>query len=335
MGIWDFLKGELLQVLEWTDDSRDTLVYRFPVQDHAIKVGAQLTVREGQVAVFVNEGKLADVFEPGRYKLETANLPILTRLMAWPHGFNSPFKAEVYFISTAQFTDQKWGTANPIPMRDPEIGAVRIRAFGTYTFRVGDAASFLREVFGTDTRFTVDEISQQLRSHVVSSFAETLGEAGLPVFDLAANYSELGETIGSSMAADFGKYGLELVSFIIENVSLPPEVEEMLDKRASMKLVGDMDNYARFQAANAMEAAASNPGGGASDGLALGAGLAMGQAMAAAMGTGSGSDAAVPGASSGGSGVAERLQKLKELLDQGLISDEDYEQKKAEVLTEL
>ena len=337
MGLFDFIKGELINVIEWTDDSRNTLVWRFPVQDNAIKMGAQLTVREGQAAVFINEGQLAYVFTPGRYELTTANMPILTKLKSWSYGFESPFKAEVYFISTTQVTDQKWGTQNPIMLRDPEFGPVRVRAFGSYNFRITDPGKFMQEIVGTDGHFTTDDITRQLRSHVVSSFTDHLGEAKVPVLDLAANYKELGAKIGETMQPDFDGYGLGLTAFLIENISLPPKVEEMLDKRTSMGILGDMGKYTQFQAAEAMEAAAKNPGSGAGDAMGIGAGLAMGQAMASAMAGATAAPAAAPAAPAAPSGndLVARLGKLKTLLDAGLISQDDFDAKKAEILASI
>ena len=337
MGLFDFIKGELINVIEWTDDSRNTLVWRFPVQDNAIKMGAQLTVREGQAAVFINEGQLADVFTPGRYELSTANLPILTKLKSWKYGFDSPFKAEVYFVNTTQFTDQKWGTQNPIMLRDAEFGPVRVRAFGSYNFRVLDPAKFIQEIVGTDGHFTTQDITKQLRSHVVSSFTDHLGEAKVPVLDLAANYKELGSKIGETMQPDFDNYGLGLTTLLIENISLPPKVEEMLDKRTSMGILGDMGKYTQFQAAEAMVAAAKNPGSGAGDAMGIGAGLAMGQAMASAMTGATAQPAAAPAAPAAPSGndLVSRLQKLKTLMDAGLISQADFDAKKAEILADI
>jgi len=332
MGILDFLKGEFIEVIEWTESNRDTLVYRFPVRDHQIKMGAQLTVREGQAAVFINEGALADVFEPGRYELTTSNMPIMTKLQSWKHGFESPFKAEVYFVNTRQFTDCKWGTQNPVMMRDTDLGMVRVRAFGSYSYRVSDPAKFMQEIVGTDGHFTTDEINGQLRSHVVTAFTDSLGEAKIPVLDLAANYKELGATIGDSMSGELGGYGLALTTFLIENISLPKAVEEMLDKRTSMGVLGDMGKYTQFQAANALEAAAKNPGGGAGDGMAMGAGLAMGQAMASAM---SGSQQPAAPAAPPADDLVARLAKLKTLLDAGLITEDDFNNRKLEIISEI
>ena len=331
MGLFDFIKGELIDVIEWTSDSRATLAYRFPTQQNAIKMGAQLTVREGQAAVFINEGALGDVFSPGRYELTTANMPIMTRLQSWKHGFQSPFKAEVVFISTTQTTDRKWGTQNPIPMRDPEFGPIRLRAFGAWGFRVSDPGKFVQEIVGTDGHFSVDEIDRQLRSQVVSSFTDAIGEAKVPILDLASKYRELGETMRGVMKNDFVGYGLDLTSFIIENISLPPEVEKMLDKRSSMGIVGDLGRYTQFQAAQAMEAAASNPGGGAGDAMGMGAGLAMGQAMMNAMSASSAPAPAAPAADD----LVARLGKLKSLMDAGLISEADFDAKKAEILAAI
>ena len=281
--IWDKLRGELIDIIEWLDSSKDTMVYRFERHNNEIKYGAKLVVREGQAAVFVNMGQLADVFQPGMYELETRNMPILSTLQGWKHGFESPFKAEVYFVSTRQFTDLKWGTKNPIVRRDAEFGPVRLRAFGTYAMKVIDPAAFIREVVGTDGHFTKDEIIDQLRSIVVSRFADALGESQVPVLDLAANYNELGDFIGQQIGPEFTEYGLDLTKLLVENVSLPQVVEEALDKRTSMGVIGDLGKYSQFQAANAMEAAADNPGGMAAGGMGMGMGFAMANQMGAAM----------------------------------------------------
>lgn len=338
MGFMNFIKGELLEVIEWKDDGSGALVYRFPDNDAAIKMGAQLTVREGQAAIFINEGKLADVFTPGRYKLQTANMPVLTKLMSWAHGFNSPFKCDVYFVRTTQVTDQKWGTPNPIMMRDAEIGPVRVRAFGSFSYRVADPGKFMIEIVGTEGRFAAEDIAGQLKAHVVTEFTDALGEAKVPVLDLAANYKELGATIGQQMKGDLeSKYGLALTTFLISNISLPPQVEEMLDKRSSMGLVGDMGRFTQFQAANAMEAAAKAPGGGAAGAMGLGAGVAMGQAMMSAMTAAQQPQqpAPAPAPAAGPGDLATRLGKLKTLLDAGLISQADFDAKKAEILSSI
>lgn len=278
MGLWDKLLGEFVDVIQWTDDSNDTLVYRFERQGNEIKYGAKLTVREGQVAVFVNEGQLADTFQPGMYELKTNNLPILSTLQAWQHGFESPFKAEVYFFNTRRFTDLKWGTQNPVMLRDPEFGPIRLRAFGSYAIRVKDAPAFLREIVGTDGRFTTDEITNQLRNMIVSRFTNTLGQSKIPALDLAGNYDQLGQFLLQRIAPEFEAVGLELTNFLVENISLPKEVEAALDKRSSMGIVGNLDQYTQFQAAEAMRDAAANPSGG-SEAMNMGLGLAMAQRL--------------------------------------------------------
>lgn len=284
MGLFDKLKGEFIDIIEWLDDSNDTIVYRFERYGNEIKNGAKLTVRESQCAVFINEGKLADVFQPGMYELTTENLPILSTLKGWVHGFNSPFKAEVYFVNTKRFTDLKWGTQNPIMLRDAEFGPIRLRAFGSYSIRVTDPGKFLKEVVGTDSDFTTDEVVSQLRNIVVSRFTDALGESKIPALDLAANYDELGKFMEGKIGGEFGDYGLELVKLLVENISLPPAVEEALDKRSSMGILGNLNQYTQFQAANAMEAAAENPGGNAANGIGMGMGFAMANQMGQAMG---------------------------------------------------
>ena len=239
MGLWDKLMGEFVDVIEWTDNSSDTMVYRFERHGNEIKYGAKLTVRESQVAIFVNEGEVADVLTPGMYVLETKNLPILSTLQHWDHGFTSPFKAEVYFFNTRQFTNLKWGTRNPVMLRDPEFGAVRLRAFGSYAVRIDDARKFMQEIMGTDGLFTVDEISEQLRNMIVSRFSTVVGSANLPVLDMAANYEQLGQFVTQKISPEFQAYGLRLTSILVENISLPPEVETALDKRTSMGVIGN------------------------------------------------------------------------------------------------
>jgi len=298
MALWDKIKGELIDIIEWMDHSNNTMVYRFERYNNEIKYNAKLTVREGQVAVFVNEGKLADVFQPGLHTLNTQNLPILATLKGWKYGFESPFKAEVYFVSTRQFTDLKWGTKNPIMLRDPEFGPVRLRSFGTYAIKVSDAAAFIREIVGTDGHFSTDEIIDQLRNIVVSRFADGLGETKLPILDLASNYDELGETLLKKIGPEFDQYGLELTKLLVENISLPDAVEKALDKRSSMGIVGNMNQYTQYQAANAIEEAAGNPGDGgsmASGAMGAGLGFALANQMAQGLGQQQGSVAGAQG----------------------------------------
>ncbi|MDD2735645.1 MAG: SPFH domain-containing protein [Desulfuromonadaceae bacterium] len=275
MSLWEKSVAELLDIIEWSDDSSDTMVWRFPRFDNEIKYGAQLIVRQAQAAVFVDRGKIADVFTSGQHSLTTKNLPILTTFMGWKYGFHSPFKAEVYFVSTRNFTNLKWGTKNPVILRDQEFGPVRLRSFGTYVVRVNDPATFIQEIVGTGGHFTLDDISEQLRNLIVSRFADTVAESGIPLLDLAANYTELSALLTKQIAPEFLEYGLEVTKLLIENISLPLEVEAALDKKSSMGIIGNLDNFAKFQAANAMEAAAKNPGGDASAGVGMGMGFAM------------------------------------------------------------
>ncbi|MCX5661086.1 MAG: SPFH domain-containing protein [Planctomycetota bacterium] len=301
MSLWNKLTGELVDIIEWLDDSDDTLVWRFPRYANEIKYGAQLVVREGQTAVFVNEGKIADVYAPGTYTLETKNMPIMTTLRGWKYGFSSPFKAEVYFASMRQFTDLKWGTQNPVMMRNAEFGAVRLRAYGTYMIRVKDPALLIRQIVSTDHRFTLDEITGQLRDLIVSHFAGIVAGSNIPVLDLAANYPKLGEFLGQKMGPEFLALGLELTKLLVENISLPPEVEQAMDRRTSMSVVGNLQNYTQFQVANSIPDAAKNPGGLAAAGAAIGLGAAIsgqvGQAMNAGIGAGpGGTPPPIPGA---------------------------------------
>lgn len=295
MGLWSKLFGEFVDVIEWIDDSSDTMVYRFERYGNEIKYGAMLTVRESQSAILVSEGRIADVYEPGLYQLETNNMPILTTLESWPHGFNSPFKTEVYFFNTKRFTDLKWGTKNPIMLRDKEFGALRLRAFGTYTIRIKDPVTFIKEIVGTDGHFKTADISNQLRNLIVSRFASIIAESGIPVLDLAANYDDLSEFIGNKIRPEFLAYGLDVTKLLVENISLPEDVEKVLDKRTSMGILGNLRDYATFQAAEAMEAAAENPSGAGSEGVSLGVGLAMAEQMREAISDKSKSDVAAVG----------------------------------------
>ncbi|WP_105615746.1 SPFH domain-containing protein [Vallitalea okinawensis] len=284
MGLFDFVKNQLLDVIEWTDNSSNLMVYRFPTQNKEIQMGAQLTVRESQIAIFVNEGQIADVFTPGRYELTTANLPVLTKLKSWKYGFDSPFKSEVYFINTKQFTDEKWGTANPIMMRDADFGMLRLRAFGIYSFKVHDAAKFLKEVFGTNGTYDKDSITGQLKRSIVSGLTDLIAESKIPALDLAMMYDEFSEQALHKLQERFDLFGLKLISFYIENISLPEEVEAVLDKRTSMGVLGDMNKYAQYQTAEAIRDAAQNEGSNfANAGVGLGAGAAIGNMMGNAL----------------------------------------------------
>ena len=283
MGIFDKLRGELIDIIQWLDDSNDTMVCRFERYNNEIKYGAKLVVREGQSAVFENEGRIADVFGPGTYTLETQNMPVLATLKGWKYGFESPFKVEVYFCSMRAFTDLKWGTKNPLMLRDQEFGPVRLRAFGTYVVRIADPAAFIRTIVGTDGLFTTGEVADQLRNMIVARFSNILGGANIPILDLAGNYDQLGKFLSDRISPEFAQYGLELSQFLVENISLPPEVEAALDKRTSMGVIGDLNKYTQFQTAEALRDAAKNPGGAAGAGVGLGLGVGMAQQMAAQM----------------------------------------------------
>jgi excisionase family DNA binding protein len=275
MGLMDFIRGELIEILEFNDDSRDTISWRFPDSDREIKRGAQLIVRESQIAQFVYLGQFGDTFTPGKHELVTDNIPVLSTLKGWKYGFESPFKADVYFINTRLFTGNKWGTANPIMMRDQDFGVVRLRAFGTYDFRVVEPRLFLKEVVGTDQNFRVDEFAETMRSRLVSIFADSLATAKIAALDIASRYTELGEAllpiINPIVAA---KYGVEFPSFILENVSVPPEVEEAIDKRSSMSAVGNLNDYVKYQMGQGMGKGAGGAGGTAAE-LAVGFGIAQ------------------------------------------------------------
>jgi membrane protease subunit (stomatin/prohibitin family) len=276
MGLLDKLRGELIDIVEWVDDSQHTLVFRFPRYQNEIKNGAQLVVRPGQCAIFVDQGQIADVFEPGQYELETDNLPLLSSLRGWKHGFSSPFKCEVYFVSTRQITDLKWGTPNPIMLRDADFGPIRIRAFGTYSLRAIDPKILLKELVGTSGAFEADEVGELLRSIIVEAFTSMLGQAKIAALDLAANYRDLSEKLRAQVRERIDdEYGLDVPALFIVNVSLPPEVEKALDTRTSMGVIGDLGRYQQFQLGNALLAAAQNPSSGANQALGLGAGLAL------------------------------------------------------------
>ncbi len=369
--IWDRITSQFIEIIEWLDDDHDTLVWRFPVRAQEIKNGAKLIVREGQSACFVNEGKLADVFGPGTYTLTTQNLPILATLKGWKYGFNSPFKAEVYFVNTTQFTDLKWGTQNPIMLRDPEFGPIRLRAFGIFAARVGDPSKFLRQVAGTDGEYEVDEILGQLKRTLVSRFTQALGAAKIAALDLAGNYDEIGKKVVGPIRADFEDMGIEITKFIIENISLPPAVEKVLDTRSEMAILGNMNQYAQYQMANAIPDAAKAPNSMAGAGMGLAAGMGMGGQMANMMGgmmpgqhqqhpqqqQYMGAGVGMPGGQMMGGVVqqapqqpppqqqapqqqqqpsmVDRLKKLDALKAAGVLSEEEYASKRAEILSEI
>jgi excisionase family DNA binding protein len=275
MGLMDFIKGQLLEVIEWTDDSRDTLSFRYPDQDKEIKRGAQLIVRESQVAQFVYLGEFGDTFGPGKYPLTTDNIPVLTTLKSWKYGFESPFKADVYYVVTRLFTGNKWGTQNPVMLRDTDFGIVRVRAFGTFDFRITDPKLFLKEVAGTDVHFRLEEFEDTMRSRIVSVFSEALATAKIPVMDVASRYREVGDALLPVINPIITvKYGIEMTAFVLENVSVPPEVEEAIDKRSSMAAVGNLNDYVKFQMAQGME-----KGGAAGAPAELAMGFAVAQQL--------------------------------------------------------
>lgn len=363
VGLWDRITSQFIEIIEFLDDGHDTLVWRFPVRGQEIKNGAKLIVREGQQACFVNEGKLADVFGPGTYTLSTRNLPILATLRGWKYGFDSPFKAEVYFVGTTQVTDLKWGTQNPIMVRDPELGPIRLRAFGLFTLRVADPARVLRSVAGTDGDFEVDEIIGQLRRTLVSRFTQALGKAQVPALDLAANYDEVAARVKPLITADFEDMGLEIPKFVIENISLPPAVEKVLDARSEMAILGNMSRYAAYRMAHAIPDAARTPNSMAGAGMGMAAGMQLGNQMAGMM-TGQ-PPGVVPGQMAGGFGMAvpgpqgavvggmvaptpvsspqtagpedtvARMKKLDALKAAGVLSEAEYTKKRQEILAEI
>ncbi|MEQ1860749.1 MAG: SPFH and helix-turn-helix domain-containing protein [Chthoniobacteraceae bacterium] len=278
MGLMDFIKGELIEIIEWTDDSRDTLSYRWPDDDKEIKRGAQLIVRESQCAQFVYLGQFGDCYGPGKHELVTDNIPILSTLKGWKYGFETPFKADVYYLNTRLFTGNKWGTSNPVMMRDADFGIVRVRAFGTFDFKIVQPQVFLKEVAGSDQHFRLDEFGDTMRSRIVSLFSEAIAQAKIPVLDVATRYTEVGDALLPLLnAVTVGKYGIEFATFVLENVSVPPEVEQAIDKRSSMAAVGNLNDYVKFQMAQGM----AQPGGGGPGGFAseMAVGMAMAQQM--------------------------------------------------------
>jgi membrane protease subunit (stomatin/prohibitin family) len=275
MGLLDPLLGEFVDIIEWNEDGTDQLVWRFPRYKDAIKWGAQLIVREGQRAVFVNEGRIADCFEPGRHRLSTRNLPLLSTLLALPTAFESPFKAEVYFIAMRRFTDQRWGTKHPVLLRDAELGPIRLRGFGTFGVQVSDPLQLIRSLNGSNSTFQLEEIQLQLRNLIVSRLADLLGESTIPALDLAAHYDELAADLNQRLASISADYGLQISNLLVENLALPAEVEAAIDRRAAIGLTGDLDTFRTYQEGIALEKAASNPAGMAAGaaGLAMGFGL--------------------------------------------------------------
>ena len=347
MALMDFIKKQFIDVIHWTEDRDGVLAYRYPMQDFEIQNGAQLTVRDSQIAVFVNEGQVADVFGPGLYKLTTQTLPILTNLKNWDKAFASPFKSDVYFFSTRLQLDRKWGTPNPITIRDKDFGMVRMRAFGMYSYKLADAAKFYKEISGTRELYTVDEVDGQLRNLVVSGMTDLFGESGVPFIDMAANQIELATKLKAALEPVFARYGLQLDAFTVQNVSLPEELQKTLDTKIGMNMLGDMGRYTQYQVANSIPLAAQNEGGMAGIGAGVGAGLSMGQTMAQAMGQAM-QPAAAPAAgvttaavqpasasASAADDVVATLEKLHGLVAKGVLSQAEFDAKKAELLGKL
>ncbi|MGC4015511.1 MAG: SPFH domain-containing protein [Luteolibacter sp.] len=316
----DFIKGELLEIIEWQDDSRDTIAWRFPDDDKAIKNGAQLIVRESQTAQFLYLGQFGDTFGPGKHTLATENIPVLTRIQGWKYGFQSPFKADVYFVNTRLFTGNKWGTANPIMLRDQDLGIVRARAYGTYDFKVTNVQTFLKEVAGSDQDFRVDEFADAMRSRIVSVFSDALASAHVPVFDVATRYMDLGDAllplINPVMST---KYGIEIGSFIVENVSVPPEVEEAIDKRSAMSAIGNLNDYVKYQMGQGMAAGGGGGAAGTASELAVGFAVAKELMQQSGM-TGGGAPPPLPGAVPAVAAAAAAPAQGLDLLDPPTIA---------------
>ncbi len=338
MGLRDFLKKQFIDVIQWTESEDGILAYRFPMQDFEIQYGGKLTVRESQMAVFVNEGRVADVFPPGLYTLSTHTLPLLTNLMNWDKLFQSPFKSDVYFFSSRWQLNQKWGTANPITIRDKEFGAVRLRAFGIYSYKIADPKLFHVQVSGTRELYTINELDGQLRNTIIASITDLFAESAIPFLDMAANQDELGNKIKAKLEGEFKRFGLALDTLQVQNVSLPDELQKILDQRIGMGMIGDMTRFTQFQTAESIPIAAANEGGGAGVGAGLGAGLAIGQTMASTMlNTLQGSKPSDHGGKSedATTEVTDLLEKLHDLMTKGVLSKEEFEAKKAELLKKL
>jgi len=342
MALLDFLKKQFIDVLEWTEDGDGVLAWRYPMADHEIQNGGSLTVRESQAALFVNEGQIADQFGPGRYTLTTQTLPLLTNLKNWDKLFASPFKSDVYFFSTRLQVDQRWGTAQPVTLRDKDFGAVRVRAFGNYAWRVADPTRFHREVSGTRERYTAEEIDGQLRGLVLQHMADAVAASGVPFLDLAANQVEFARQIQAAVAPSFEKLGLALDSLTVQNVSLPDELQKILDQKIGMGMVGqNMGAFMQYQTAQAIpklaEGVGEGGGGIAGQAVGLGAGVAIGQVLAGqlAQGLGGAQAAAAAPAAQGAQDVMATIEKLAELKSKGILTDEEFTAKKAELLKKL
>ena len=342
MALMDFLKKQFIDILQWTEDDDSTLAWRFPMQEMEIQNGASLTVRDSQMAVFVNEGQVADVFGPGMYKLNTQTLPVLTYLKNWDKLFESPFKSDVYFFSTRTRLDQKWGTPNPITIRDKEFGIVRLRAFGIYSYHLADPKTFYQKISGTRESYGVEELAGQLRNTLVAGMTDLFGESGVAFIDMAGNQDEFGKAMMAKAAPMFAEYGLVLDSLVVQNISLPEELQKVLDQRISMNVIGDMQRYTQYQVANSIPDAAKNEGGLAGLGVGLGAGLGFGQIFGQNIGQAvqqtqapQAPQPAAPAASISADDVVATLEKLHGLVGKGILSQAEFDAKKAELLQKL
>lgn len=331
MGVFDFIKKQFIDVIEWNESGNGVLAYRFPMQDREIQNGGKLTVRESQLALFINEGEIADLFTPGMHTLTTRTLPLLTNLKHWDHGFSSPFKSDVYFFSTREQIDQKWGTPQPITVRDKEFGALRLRANGTFSFKIKNPSIFYKKLSGTREIYTVEELDGQLRSAILTSLASHFGGGQIAFLDMAANQIEFSKGLKEVLNPTFEQYGLSLETFNVQSISLPEELQQHLDKAASARMVGDLNRYAKFQMADSIPSAATAPGGIAATGMGLGAGMAMGQAFGqmASGATGTG------GASTENEDPIKLLDRLHELVKKGILTQAEFDTKKAEILKKI
>jgi membrane protease subunit (stomatin/prohibitin family) len=333
MGIFDFIKGEFIEVIDWVDDTQDTVIYKFPDKGNKIMNGAQLTVRESQVVVLMNEGEFGDVYIPGRHELTTKNMPITTTLKSWKYLFDSPFKVDIYYVSTKQFTNLKWGTSNPIIIRDTDFGQVRLRSFGSYTMRVIEPKKFIKEFAGTQPWVRVDAINEQLRNTIISKLSEGLAEAKISVLDLAANFTEIGEKLKPVFQKEFDVWGIELCQFYIENVSLPEEVEKMLDKSTELNILKDkLNQFNQMQGGIALENMANNPGAAGTAGL--GAGVILTNMLQQQQQPNAGNTTAANEAQDKQK-LVDLLKQLGELKAQGILTEEEFNQKKSELLGKL
>jgi membrane protease subunit (stomatin/prohibitin family) len=339
MALMDFIKKQFIDIIQWTEDAADggeTMAWRFPMQEMEIQNGASLTVRESQMAVFVNEGRIADVFGPGSYKLTTQTLPVLTYLQNWDKLFESPFKSDVYFFSTRQKLDRKWGTPNPVTVRDKDFGMVRLRAFGIYAFHLVDPKLFHTAVSGTVERYTTEQLESQLRNSIVGSISDIFGESGVPFIDMASNQVEFGNALKAKLDPLFQQYGLVLDSLVVQNISLPEELQKMLDARIGVNMMGGMQGFTQFQVASAIPLAAQNEGGLAGLGAGVGVGFGVGQQVAQSMAQALNPQAAaLPAAPVSADDVVATLEKLHGLMEKGILSKEEFEAKKAELMKKL